>query len=128
VALQEPQMVSQVVYMGTPIQAVRAHPAIVAAAVTLMGAQSMISGEQCLKAGCKCDFTTDARRPLPSSVQHAAIYTRGDGVVDWHDARERDPRRNHEVGGTHVGLVYNPRAYQALGHILRERRFGGIAA
>jgi pimeloyl-ACP methyl ester carboxylesterase len=128
VALQSPQMVSQVVYMGTPIQAVHAHPAVVAAAVTLMGARSVISGDECLRAGCKCDFTADARRPLPASVQHAAIYTRGDGVVDWHDACERDPRRNHEVGGTHIGLVCNPRAYKALGNLLAGRCDGGIAA
>jgi pimeloyl-ACP methyl ester carboxylesterase len=128
VALERPEMVSQVVFMGSPIQAVHAHPVIVAAAVALLGTRSLISGVQCLKAGCECDFTADARRPLPDSVQHAAIYTRGDGVVDWHDARERDPRRNHEVGGTHIGLVYNTRAYRALGNILAERRFGGIAA
>jgi pimeloyl-ACP methyl ester carboxylesterase len=128
VALERPEMVSQVVFMGSPIQAVHAHPAVVAAAIALHGTRSLISGDQCLKAGCECDFTADARRPLPDSVQHAAIYTRGDGVVDWHDARERDPRRNHEVGGTHIGLVYNPRAYRVLGNILAERRFGGIAA
>jgi pimeloyl-ACP methyl ester carboxylesterase len=128
VALERPDLVSQVVYMGSPIQMVRAHPMVVAAAVALVGTRSIISGDHCLRAGCECDFTADARRPLPSSVQHAAIYTRGDGVVDWHDAREKDPRRNHEVGGTHVGLVFNPRAYRVLGDILAERRFGGIAA
>jgi pimeloyl-ACP methyl ester carboxylesterase len=128
VALERPEMVSQVIFMGSPIRAVHAHPAVVATAVALLGTRSLISGDQCLKAGCECDFTADARRPLPESVQHAAIYTRGDGVVDWHDARERDPRRNHEVGGTHIGLVYNPRAYRVLGEILAERRFGGIAA
>lgn len=128
VALERPEMVSQVVFMGSPIQEVHAHPMVVAAAVTLLGTRSLISGDQCLKAGCECDFTADARRPLPDSVQHAAIYTRGDGVVDWQDSRENDPRRNHEVGGTHIGLVYNPRAYRVLGNILAERRFGGIAA
>lgn len=127
-ALERPDLVSQVVFMGTPIQEVHAHPMVVAAAVALLGTRSLISGDQCLKAGCECDFTADARRPLPQSVQHAAIYTRGDGVVDWHDSRENDPRRNHEVGGTHVGLVFNPRAYRVLGNILAERRFGGIAA
>ena len=128
VALERPDMVSQVIFLGSPIRAVHAHPVVVAAAVALIGTRGILSGNQCLKAGCECDFTADARRPLPDSVQHAAIYTRGDGVVDWHDARERDPRRNHEVGGTHIGLVFNPRAYRVLGNILAERRFGGIAA
>ncbi len=128
VALERPDLVSQVVFMGSPIQNVHVHPMVVAAAVALMGTRSLISGDDCLTSGRECDFTADARRPLPANVQHAAIYTRGDGVVDWHDARENDPRRNHEVGGTHVGLVVNPQAYRVLGNILAERRFGGIAA
>jgi hypothetical protein len=88
----------------------------------LTSARGMMSGDQCLTSGCACDLLEDARRPLSENVRHAAIYTREDGVVDWHDSRENDPRRNHEVGGTHIGLVYNPRAYRALGEILADRR------
>ena len=122
VSLQRPHHVSQLIYLGTPIQGVHTHPAVVAAATMLAKARGMMSGDQCLTSGCACDFLEDARRPMPENVRHAAIYTRADGVVDWHDSREKDPRRNHEVGGTHIGLVHNPRAYKALGEILADRR------
>lgn len=119
VTLQQPGLVSQLIYLGAPIQGVHAHPAIAVAAGMLMGARTLAgSRDGCLTSHCRCGLADDVRRPLPASVEHAAIYTRGDGVVDWHDAQERDPSRNHEVGGTHIGLVYNPRAYRVLGHLL----------
>jgi hypothetical protein len=63
---------------------------------------------------------SDSEKSLPRSIHHAAIYSRGDGVVDWHESVERDSRRNYEVGGTHIGLVYNPRAYRVLGDLLSQ--------
>ena len=122
VTLESPHQVSQLIYLGTPIQKVHTHPAMVAAATFLASARGMLSGDQCFDSGCACDFLEDANRPLDASIRHDAIYTRADGVVDWHDSREHETRRNHEVGGTHIGLVYNPRAYRALGHILMNRR------
>jgi pimeloyl-ACP methyl ester carboxylesterase len=118
--LQRPDSVSQLIYLGSPVQAVHAHPAVIGAAVVMQAARELLSGhrEDCLTQECGCGFAQDLLRPLPRHVQHAAIYTRADGVVDWHDSQERDPRRNHEVGGTHVGLVFNPRAYRALGTLL----------
>lgn len=122
VSLESPHQVKQLVYMGTPIQGVHTHPAMIAAATMLANARGLVSRDQCFASGCACDFLEDARRPLPASVRHDAIFTRADGVVDWHDSCETEVRRNHEVGGTHIGLVYNPRAYKALGHILMNRR------
>jgi hypothetical protein len=57
---------------------------------------------------------------MPDEVDHAAIYTRADGVVDWHHSQEHEAHLNHEVGGTHVGLVYNPRAYKTMGDLLAK--------
>lgn len=122
VTLEHPDQVSQLIFLGTPIQRVHTHPAMVAAANFLASARGFVSRDQCFDSGCACDFLEDAQRPLAESIRHDAIYTRADGVVDWHDACETEGRRNHEVGGTHIGLVYNPRAYKALGHILANRR------
>ena len=122
-SLQVPEHVSQLIYLGSPLQAAHAHPAIVGAAVALQAARDVFSGrrEHCLTEECGCGFAHDVLRPLPRHVRHSAIYTRADGVVDWHDSQERNPRRNHEVGGTHVGLVFNPRAYRVLGSLLASR-------
>jgi pimeloyl-ACP methyl ester carboxylesterase len=124
VALQMSQCVQQLIYLGTPIQRVHTHPAMIAAANFLATARGLLARDQCFNSGCACDFLEDANRPLPADIRHDAIYTRDDGVVDWHDSAETEERRNHEVGGTHIGLVYNPRAYKALGHILQNRRQG----
>lgn len=117
---QRPDIVSQLIYLGSPVQAVHAHPAVIGAAVVLQAARGALRGhrEKCLTQECGCGFTHGIGRPLPGHIRHAAIYTRADGVVDWHDSLEKDPRLNHEVGGTHVGLVFNPRAYRVLGSLL----------
>jgi len=79
-----------------------------------------VDAPDCLSERCSCGFLRSLLQPLPNSIQHAAIYARADAVVDWHDAQELDPRLNHEVGGTHIGLVYNPRAYRELADLLAE--------
>ncbi len=118
VALDRPELVSQLVYLGSPIRGVHAHPAVVATAAMLAGARSMVGQGACLSSACTCRISNDLEQSLEDHIQHAAIYTRGDGVVAWNDAREDDSDRNHEVGGTHIGLVYNPRAYMVLGELL----------
>jgi len=120
-ALKRPDLVAQVVYMGSPIRAVHAHPAVVMTAGALGGLRSMMSsGRRCVASGCDCGLTAESTMRMPTSVRHAAIYTRFDGVVDWQDALERDRRRNFEVGGSHVGLVFNPRAYKVLSQLLAQ--------
>jgi pimeloyl-ACP methyl ester carboxylesterase len=122
-ALERPDIISQLIYLGSPVQGVHAHPAVTAmvsllrTALTTLG----VDAPDCLSERCGWgDFLRCVRQRLPDSVQHAAIYTRRDSVVDWHDAQELDPRLNHEVGGTHIGLVYNPRAYRELASLLAE--------
>ena len=124
VAIQQPDMVSQLIFLGTPLQAIHAHPQILAAGTLMMAARSLIEGRECrcFTPECQCGFTEDMDSNVPAPVRHASIFTRFDGVVDWHDAQETHPRLNHEVGGTHIGLPYNARAYKAIAHILQERR------
>jgi pimeloyl-ACP methyl ester carboxylesterase len=119
-SMQAPHLVSQLIYLGSPVQGVHAHPAIVAAVAALRATLSALSLEpvDCLTENCACGFLQNLTKPLPGSINHSAIYTRADGVVDWHDAQESDPALNHEVGGTHIGLVYNARAYRVLAQLL----------
>jgi pimeloyl-ACP methyl ester carboxylesterase len=122
VCLERANTVSQLIYLGSPHQAVHAHPAVTATAAFIRLALSTVAVERpdCLADRCGCDFLQSMSRPLPAAISHAAIYTKNDGVVDWHDALETDPGLNYEVGGTHTGLVYNPRAYMALAGLLAE--------
>lgn len=124
VAIQEPELVSQLIFLGTPLQAIHAHPQILAAGTVLIAAGSLVRGHECrcFTPECECGFTYDIDAPVPKAVRHASVFTKNDGVVDWHDAQENHPRLNHEVGGTHIGLPYNARAYKAIAHILQDRR------
>jgi pimeloyl-ACP methyl ester carboxylesterase len=120
---QSPELARQLIYLGSPVQAVHAHPAIVATAVAMHTAMSAVSlqSRDCMTDSCACGFSRAVTGPIPNDVQHASIYTRADGVVDWHDSQETDVRLNHEVGGTHIGLVYNPRAYRVIGQLLAQK-------
>lgn len=122
VSLRRPDLVCQLVYLGSPIRAIHAHPVVVALATVLHAALTLVTSRDgdCLTEDCRCGFVHDIEKPLPPEVRHDAIYTRDDGVVDWHDAREKSPVLNHEVGGTHIGLVYNARAYAMLAELLAK--------
>ncbi len=117
---ERPDLASQLVYLGSPVRALRAHPAVLAGAAFLRLTLTALFPQRsrCLTDDCRCGFSRDLGEALPASIHHAAVFSRGDGVVDWHDSREGDPRLNHEVGGTHIGLVFNPRAYRALAELL----------
>lgn len=120
VCLEHPDLATQLVYLGSPVQGMVAHPAVVASATLLHTTLKLTTSTHgdCLTENCACGFIHDIGRVLDDRVDHAAIYTEADGVVDWHASRETDPRLNYEVGGTHIGLVYNPRAYDVLARLL----------
>jgi pimeloyl-ACP methyl ester carboxylesterase len=61
------------------------------------------------------EFLRDMHEPPP--VPTTALYTRGDGVVAWQSTVELSDRpdvENIHVGGTHLGLGFNPRAIVAI--------------
>jgi len=120
--VQRPDLFSQLVCLGSPVQGVHPHPAINAAVSLLRLAARALAFDpaDCLSGRCACDFLSRVIEPLPASVSRAAIYTRNDGLVDWHDSLEADSNLNYEVGGTHIGLVYNPQAYRAVAVLLAE--------
>jgi hypothetical protein len=43
-----------------------------------------------------------------------AIYTRHDGIVDWHYCRTMNKKNDFEVPGTHIGMAFNPMAYSIV--------------
>jgi hypothetical protein len=51
---------------------------------------------------------------MPNSVIETAIYTRNDGIVDWHYCTTGDPESDFEVPGTHIGLAFNSSAYKII--------------
>lgn len=67
--------------------------------------------DRCVSPQCSCAFTRDYSRAFPSDlVRLTSIYSKGDGVVRWENSivPEADCV---EVRGSHVGLVFNRKAY-----------------
>src|SRR3989304_5822310 len=116
-SLRRPDIVSQLISLGAPIQSLEAHPAILAAAKFVgeraeHGREKSDSSGASLSGGCECFTPGDEVHCPPPSVHHAALYSRDDGVIDWRNCLEPEPSLNHEVGGTHIGLVFTARAYR----------------
>jgi hypothetical protein len=78
----------------------------------------------CYTGRCTCDFVKSARRCMPASMLETAIYTKDDGIVDWHYCTNDDCNTDFAVSGTHIGLAYNPSAYSIIAERLAEATVG----
>ena len=65
-------------------------------------------------------FRPYERGATPLSVPSTAIYTRGDGIVDWRTCVDVDGRESVEVPGSHCGLGHNPLALRIVTERLAE--------
>jgi triacylglycerol lipase len=74
--------------------------------------------DTCVSPECSCAFTRDYSRAFPSElVRLTSIYSKQDGVIRWENCvvPEADCV---EVTGSHVGLVFNRKAYRAIADAL----------
>jgi triacylglycerol lipase len=78
----------------------------------------------CLTDECTCPFSRDLTLPFPlERVRLTSIYSKGDGVVRWQGCVV--PYAHCvEVTGSHVGLIFNRKAYRAIGHALAAPALG----
>lgn len=111
-AREMPDIVRQVVSMGSPF---RGHPSS-----SNIGRIFNLFSEVPYK-----DIPNDFLQhmavapPMPTT----ALYTRGDGIVAWQSTVELSDRydvENIHVGGTHLGLGFNPRVLVALADRLAQ--------
>ena len=72
----------------------------------------------CYTAGCTCNFLESLVVRLPKSVGETAVYTKSDGIVDWHVCRTGNPDVDFEVSATHIGLAFNPIVFDVVAHRL----------
>jgi triacylglycerol lipase len=74
--------------------------------------------EHCLTADCTCPFARDFAAPLPTDrVRFTSVYSKGDGVVRWRGSVIAGADCV-EVTGSHVGLIFNRKAYRAIADAL----------
>lgn len=113
-----PELVSHAISIGAGLRRMLAisQPTQLAAA----GARHVVlrSGRArsslCLTDACDCRFARDFTGEFPADrVRLTSIYSKGDGVVRWQSALV--PYGNCvEVTGSHVGLIFNRKTYQAI--------------
>ncbi|MEM7139472.1 MAG: alpha/beta hydrolase [Actinomycetota bacterium] len=103
IARLAPDVVRQVITMGSPFQTTGAHESNASAAF------------KALRDRHDPDFESNripswAREPIP--VATTSIYTKTDGVVHWSQClnNHRPNTENIEVRGSHCGLGFNPAA------------------
>ena len=125
VSQEHPEMVESVVTMGSPFkEIVRAHPAVIGLWDRLKLVQGGLIGRNlnpsCGTGHCTCAFVRNMMQPRDTAPPQFAIYSKGDGVVEWTSCIEDEEHRNAEVKGTHIGMVYNADVFRALSNRLAD--------
>ena len=121
-AHRRPDRVSHAVSLGADLQRMFGislpTQAAVIAARRGVGAMRRGRAQRCLTADCTCAFARDFAAPIPTDrVRFTSVYSKGDGVVRWPGSVVAGVDCV-EVTGSHVGLVFNRKAYRAIAEAL----------
>src|SRR5208283_2827073 len=121
-ASQMSDCVASVITLGSPIRGVAGHASVLRAA-DLVRKQILEKHGRgvlpaCYTSRCTCDFLESLKGKLPDSVRQTAIYTKNDGILDWHVCRTGDPEIDVEISATHIGMVFSPLVYSVVAHRL----------
>ena len=125
-ALRRPDLVSGIVTLGSPQLDPLAINPVVWAGVMAVGALGTIGARGmfkhgCLEGDCCSAFWEDNASRLPRGTGYVSVYSRIDGVVDWHSCL--DPDAEHvEIRSSHCGMAVHPAAYRAIADALEDFR------
>jgi triacylglycerol lipase len=128
IAAQRPSDVASVITLGAPFRGTVAHSSILLAAeMVRRRILAKHTGDvlpDCYTGHCTCDFLDSLRHSMPVSVSETAVYSEGDGVVDWRYCKTDRPEANFPVSGTHLGLAFNVSAYSIIAERLAQAGSG----
>jgi triacylglycerol lipase len=117
-ASQMPGRIASVITLGAPIRGVLAHAAILRTAEIVRQQILEQHGNavlpDCYTGRCTCEFLESLKGKFPKSVRQTAIYTKTDGIVDWHVCCTGKAGVDFEVSATHIGLVFSPLVYSLV--------------
>jgi len=128
-AVRRPDLVSGIVTMGSPIMAPAAHhPALTGGLEVLILLSKLgvpqVMAHDCVAGDCARDGYVEMRSMLTDDVAFTSIYSRNDGIIDFHAAL--DPQADWvEVSSSHIGMALDPRCREAVTDALSRQR--GIA-
>lgn len=117
-AVRRPDLVSNVVVLGSPMLAPGAHHLSLSVGVDVLNRLSRaglggLMGEECVRGACARTAFEESRSPLPPGVDFTTIWSRRDGIVDWRSCL--DPlARAVEVTASHVGMAVDPRVFDVV--------------
>jgi triacylglycerol lipase len=115
---QRPRDVASVITLAAPIRGTVANRAVLTAAeavrLSILDEHGRGVLPNCYTGHCTCNFLNSLRRKVPASILETAVFTRHDGVVDWHCCMTKDPEVDVEVPGTHIGMAFNPAAFTVV--------------
>jgi len=123
VATRRPDLVSGIVTLGAPtVGMLRVHP-LVLLQVGLVGAlgSSRVPGlfrMSCLRGACCEPFRADLERAFPAAVRYICVYSRTDGIVDWHACLDGAADELVEIQASHCGMAVSRGAYEQVGRAL----------
>lgn len=124
VAVRNPELVSTVVMLGSPVlEPLSVGPGVLSAVRSVarlgdLGVPGLFSSE-CGDGPCCAGFRDDLRKPLREDVRAIAIYSRSDGIVSWRACL--DPCAEPvEVDSSHSGMSVNMSVYRVLARVLDD--------
>lgn len=126
IAAQRPADIASVITLGAPFRGTVAHSSILRAATVVRRRILEKHGSdvlpECYTGHCTCDFLDSLRHAMPGAVAETAIYSEGDGIVDWRYCKTDRPEADFSVSGTHLGLAYNASVYAIIAERLARAR------
>jgi triacylglycerol lipase len=124
-ALRNPDLVSTLVMLGSPVLApLSVGPTVLGAVRSVarlgdLGIPGMFSSE-CGDGECCAAFREDLLAPLPAGLRAVSIYSRSDAIVAWEACL--DPCAECvEVQSSHSGMSVNLGVYRLLATILDQK-------
>jgi pimeloyl-ACP methyl ester carboxylesterase len=129
-ACRRPELVSGIITLGSPtLGPFSVHPlvrvqVVAVGALGTLGAPGLFSRD-CLTGRCCSEFWELHDGPLPDGVGFVSIYSRSDGIVDWHACLDPAAERYVEVDSSHIGMALNAQVYRAIADALADFRGRG---
>ena len=126
VAVRNPDLVSTIVMLGSPVRDrlnVGPHVLNAVRGVARLGDLGIpgLFSTRCAEGECCSTYRRDLEASIPQGTHAVAVYSRTDGIVCWQACL--DPEARHvEVRSSHTGMSVNVAVYRVLDEILDARR------
>jgi pimeloyl-ACP methyl ester carboxylesterase len=121
-AVRRPDLVHEIVTLGSPLTNQLAIHPFVRAQATLVGVLGTLGVPGLFRYGCQygdccAEIREQATGAFPENVPFTSVYSRSDGIVDWRACL--DPAAEHvEVRASHVGMAVNREVFRVVGETL----------